>query len=175
MGLQKLYAFTGDDRAKLNSLGNFSFVLSGQSTAASQEPGGTNSPIVIEFGPAQSEPDVSLSVGGLITFNTAGMYRITFVNSYGRTGSGGTAILFLRGRLNGVQYGISQAPHLATSESVIPATYTFELAVNAADTFDVQLYRDSMGTNAGGLFKTVSALGWDDSPSSFIAIYKKVL
>jgi hypothetical protein len=149
--------------------------MTAESTAASQEPGGTDSPIVIEFGVAQSEPDVDLSAGGLVTFNTAGTYRITLMTHYGRTGAGGVAILFLRGRLNGAQYMPSESVQVDNSQIVIPSVVSFDLVVNAADTFDMQIYRDSAGTNAGGLFKTSSTLGWDDAPSAFMAIRKRAI
>lgn len=175
MGNQQLYSYSLAERDKLAGLGNFQLVLSGASTAASQQPSVTDTPITIEFGPLQTETDVDISATGVLTFNTSGCYRITFVIHYGRTGAGGVSILFIRGRLNGSQYGMSEAVHIDNAEIVIPSAVTFDIDVVATDTFDVQLYRDSDGNNSGGIFKTVSTLGWDDAPCGFIAVRKQVL
>lgn len=148
-------------------------VLYGASLAANQSPSATNTPIQVEFGPAQTLTDVSLSVAGTITFNTAGYYLLDLFIRQGRATSVGTAILFERILYNGAQVLGSNSASLDANVQVVPFSAAIPFLVNAGDTVQLQLVRDSAGANDGGLFRTVPTIsGWTASPSASVGIYK---
>lgn len=148
-------------------------VLYGASVAANQSPSATNTPLQVEFGPAQSFTDVSLSSTGTLTFNTGGYYILNLFIRQGRATSTGTAILFERILYNGTQILGSNSASLDANVQVIPFSANIPFFVNAGDTIQLQLVRDSAGTNDGGLFRTVPTIsGWTASPSASVGVYK---
>jgi len=148
-------------------------ILYASSTASNQQPGATNTPLQIEFGPAQSLTDVTLSSTGLITFLTAGQYGLELFLRFGRTTAAGSVVMFNRVLKNGVQLFNSNSITLVDSAQTIPFSATLMVSVAANDTFAFQIMRDSAGLNNGGLFQTTpSAAGWNLSPTASIAINK---
>lgn len=151
----------------------YTLVLTGASTAATQQPAAVNTPLQIEYGVAQSTTDADLSNLGLVTFNTAGQYAITLFTRFGRTTAVGTAIIFNRILRNGVQTLNSNSISMLDDAATIPFSATVLVDVAAGDTFSQEIYRDSAGVNNGGLFMTTPALaGWLSSPSATIVISK---
>lgn len=148
-------------------------VLSGASTAGSQQPVSTNTPIQVEFGINQATPEVSLSNTGTITFNEAGQYAVTFIFRFGRTTAAGSAILFNRILYNGVQTLNSNSVTMVDDAATIPFSATLFINAAAGDTMSQQIYRDSAGVNNGGLFQTVPNLaGWNTSPTATVIVAK---
>lgn len=151
----------------------YTLVLTGASSVASQSPSAVNTPIQIEYGPAQVTTDANLSATGVLTFNIAGQYAIALFSRFGRTTAAGTAILFNRILRNGAQTLNSNSITMVDDAAVIPFSATIFLDVTAGETFTQEIYRDSAGVNNGGLFLTTPSLGgWLNSPTATIAVYK---
>lgn len=151
----------------------YTLVLTGASTAATQQPAAVNTPLQVEYGAAQATADVNLSNLGLVTFNTAGQYAVTLFTRFGRTTAAGTAILFNRILRNGVQTLNSNSVSMVDDAAIIPFSATVLMDVAAGDTFSQEIYRDSAGVNNGGLFMTTPTLvGWLNSPSATIVVSK---
>lgn len=153
----------------------YTTVLTAQSTATSQQPSGLGVPLKVEFGPAQSTSDVSLSAQGNLTFNTSGQYLITLFFRFGRTSGAGDAYLFNRLLINGVQVLNSNALRLSTQDIVVPFSSSIGLTVSAGQVFTTEILRDSAGVNNGGLFQlTPSLAGWAPAPTATIVVSKFV-
>lgn len=151
----------------------YTLVLTGASTAATQQPTALNTPLQIEYGVAQTTTDVTLSNTGLVTFNTAGQYAVTVFNRFGRTTAVGTAILFNRILKNGVQLFNSNSISMLDDAATTPFSATLMLDIAQGDTFTQEIYRDSAGVNNGGLLQTVPNLaGWLNSPTATLIIAK---
>lgn len=149
-------------------------VLNGKSTL-SQEPSGTDNPLVVKFGPASGtvNDDVMIDASGYITFNKAGLYLVNGFGAIERTGSsGGVAIFLFRGVLNGVQATEVKCVHIDTTDVTIPYEITIPFQASAGDVFHFEIMRDSSGVDAGGLYATVTLGGWGTTPSSQVQIWK---
>lgn len=142
-------------------------------STTTQQPSTTNTPIVLSFGVAQkavTDP-VMINSSGLVTFNQAGSYAIRVSLRFGRTGGVGTSIMAARIRINGAQAGFVDAIKLESAEVYIPYESRSPGVMNAGDTLDVQIIRDSAGHNSGGVFtQAVTAAGWGPSPSCAIVV-----
>jgi hypothetical protein len=148
-------------------------LLDGLSVATDQQPAGVDTPLQIEFGPAQFGPSdpVSLSAAGVLTFNEAGTYRVKISIAAGRTGGAGVSNLYFRALVNGAQAG--QSVHLKVDSSNIYIPYSDEawLTLPAGVTISYEVLRDSTGNNSGGLFQSDPTLaGWADNPSAAIRV-----
>lgn len=151
----------------------YTAILSGASVAASQQPVAVGTPLKVEFGPAQTLTDVSLSAVGNLTFNTAGQYLITLYFRYGRTSGTGDAYLFNRLLINGSQVLNSNAIRLGDQTAVIPFSAQVAFTVTAGQVFTTEILRDAAGVNNGGLFQlTPSLAGWAAAPSASITVSK---
>lgn len=148
-------------------------VLYGSSVAASQQPSATNTPLQIEFGPAQTFTSASLAANGTITFNEPGDYLVNLFLRFGRTSGAGNAIMFNRFLVNGAQSLNSNSITLPDQNVTIPFSASLLAQVAAGTTFTIQIYRDSAGINNGGLFQTSPSLGgWNVSPSASVQVLK---
>lgn len=148
-------------------------LLDALSTAGSQQPAGTDTPLQIEFGGAQLTPSdpVSLSSTGVLSINQAGTYRIKLSVAAGRTGGAGVSNLYFRALINGIQAG--QSVHLKVDSSDIYVPYSDEawLTVPAGVQITYEVIRDSTGNNSGGLFQsTPTAPGWASNPSAALRV-----
>jgi hypothetical protein len=147
-------------------------VLNGTSFAT-QAPSALDTPLLVSFGAAQSNVDVSLDAGGTIVFNTGGVYFINAFGSVERQGSsGGVAILLFRVLLNGTQISATKGFHLDTPNLDIPYEVTIPFKAQAGDSLRFQIMRDSSGVNQGGLYGHTVLGGWPNVPSSQIQIWK---
>jgi hypothetical protein len=147
-------------------------VLNGTSFVT-QAPSALDTPLLVSFGAAQSNVDVSLDAGGTITFNTGGVYFINAFGSVERQGSsGGVAILLFRVLLNGTQISTTKGFHLDTPNLDIPYEVTIPFKAQAGDSLRFQIMRDSSGVNQGGLYGHTVLGGWPNVPSSQIQIWK---
>jgi hypothetical protein len=151
---------------------NIPQVLNGTSFVT-QAPSALDTPLVVSFGAAQSNVDVSLDAGGTIVFNTGGVYFINAFGSVERQGSsGGVAILLFRVLLNGAQLSTTKAFYLDTPNLDIPYEVTIPFKAQAGDSLRFQIMRDSSGVNQGGLYGHTVLGGWPNVPSSQIQIWK---
>lgn len=143
------------------------------SSLVSQSPVALDTAIQVNFGAASSNSDVSITAGGNITFTTSGLYFITFNLNFGRSASTAIAALAARLLLNGNQTGITQACRIDTSTDIVPFNASLLRKMTAGDVLSVQLIRDSVGTNDGGLFPLdpVTA-GWATAPSAAVRVQK---
>ena len=147
-------------------------VLNGTSFVT-QAPSALDTPLVVSFGAAQSNVDVTLDAAGKIVFNTGGVY---FINSFGsveRQGSsGGVAVILFRATLNGVQITTTKAIELSSTGVIIPYEITIPFKAQAGDILQFEIMRDSSGVNQGGLYGHTVLGGWPNVPSSQIQIWK---
>lgn len=151
---------------------NIPQVLNGTSFVT-QAPSALDTPLVVSFGAAQSNVDVTLDAGGTIVFNTGGVYFINAFGSVERQGSsGGVAVLLFRVLLNGTQISATKGFHLDTPNLDIPYEVTIPFKAQAGDSLRFQIMRDSSGINQGGLYGHTVLGGWPNVPSSQIQIWK---
>ena len=143
-------------------------ILRGASTAAVQQPSSLGTAIQVEFGPAQTTTELSLSATGTVTCNVSGTYAIRFKLQFGRAGATGVSYLMTRILKNGAQFGVSQSTRLSSSDSIIPTDSRVVMQLLAGDTVQMQLIRDSLGANSGGLYQQISSHGWVAAPSALL-------
>lgn len=151
-------------------------LISGFSTATSQQPVALDTPINIEFGAAQgtvADP-VMLAANGNITFNQAGQYIINYQSHFGRTGGAGTSYLYTRSLINGVVVGNSRSARISSADILLPFALRVKINVNVGDVLTLQLLRDSAGgagNNSGGFFQSdPTTVGFPNAPSASIEI-----
>lgn len=147
-------------------------VLRAASTAT-QAPTAVDTPLQLSFGAAQgsaSDP-VMINAAGTVTFNTAGNYAIRIKLQNGRTGATGTSILFSRILLNGAQVGSTAAVKMTQTDATTPSESRVVLNPTAGQTFQVQIMRDSAGSNFGGVYpQTATVTAWGPAPSALLVI-----
>lgn len=152
---------------------NIERLLDGLSTATSQEPVAVDTPIQIEFGPAQntvSDP-VMIDAAGKLTINQAGTYRIKVTLAYGRTGGAGVSELYFRALIDGVQTGQSVHAKVGSSDVFIPYSDEAWLTLPAGIEITYEMLRDSTGNNSGGIFSGNPVLaGWNNNPCAAIRV-----
>lgn len=149
-------------------------IIRGFSTASVQQPSALGTAIQVEFGAAQSTPELSLSAAGTITCNISGTYAFRFKLEFGRSGATGISYLMTRILKNGTQFGVSQSTRLSSSDSIIPTDSRVLIDLIAGDTVSMQFIRDSLGANSGGLFQQASSHGWLSAPSALLVVSKVV-
>lgn len=147
-------------------------VLRAASTAT-QAPSAVDTALQVSFGAAQgsaSDP-VMINAAGTVTFNTAGNYAIRIKLQNGRTGATGTSILLSRILLNGAQVGSTAAVKMTQTDATTPSESRVVLNPTAGQTFQVQIMRDSAGSNFGGVYpQTATVAAWGTAPSALLVI-----
>jgi len=138
-----------------------------------QNPSGTDAPMLVVWGSATSDANVSIATDGTITFLTAGLYFVTFNLNFGRSTTTAIATLLARLLVNDVAVGFTQATKIDTSANITPFNASVLRNFSVNDTLKVQVIRDSAGQNDGGLVIIDPVLaGWATSPSAAIRIQK---
>lgn len=147
-------------------------VLRAASTST-QAPSAVDTALQVSFGAAQgsaSDP-VMINAAGTVTFNTAGNYAIRIKLQNGRTGATGTSILLSRILLNGAQVGSTAAVKMTQTDATTPSESRVVLNPTAGQTFQVQIMRDSAGSNFGGVYpQTATVSAWGVAPSALLVI-----
>lgn len=147
-------------------------VLRAASTVA-QAPSAVDVPILVSFGAAQgsvSSP-VMINAAGLITFNMAGNYAVRIKLQNGRTGATGTSILLSRLVLGTSQIGSTAAVKMTQTDATTPSESRVVLNPTAGQQFQVQIMRDSAGSNFGGLYpQAATVTTWGTAPSALLVI-----
>ena len=148
-------------------------IVSGTSTASSQEPSTVDTPLQLEFGVEQITEDVTLSAAGSLTFNVAGKYLLNMNAQYGRSGAAGISVLLFRMQLDGVNFGGSLAAKISTAEHLVPWSSTFLVNATVGQILTTEIIRDSTGDNSGGIFSiTPTAAGWNAAACTTLQVYK---
>ena len=147
-------------------------VLRAASTVV-QAPAAVDTPITLSFGAAQksaSDP-VMINAAGLVTFNQAGNYAVRIKTQNGRTGASGTSILLMRILVNGAQYGSPAATKITATDSTVPTESRVSRDFSAGQTLNIQIMRDSAGTNFGGVYpQAATVTAWGTAPSALLVI-----
>lgn len=147
-------------------------VLRAASTVA-QAPTAVDTALQLTFGAAQgsaSDP-VMINAAGLVTFNAAGNYAVRIKLQNGRTGATGTSILLSRILLNGVQVGSAAAVRMTQTDATTPSESRVVVNPTAGQTFQVQIMRDSAGSNFGGVYpQAATVTAWGTAPSALLVI-----
>lgn len=147
-------------------------VLRAASTAT-QAPTVVDTPLQLSFGAAQgsaSDP-VMINAAGLVTFNIAGNYAVRVKLQCGRTGATGTSILLSRLVLGGTQLGSAACVKLTQTDATTPTDSRVVMNATAGQTFQVQIMRDSAGSNFGGVYpQTATVAAWGIAPSALLVI-----
>jgi hypothetical protein len=156
-----------------NKILNGAFTSLDAKSYRNQIPSTTDTPLQIEFGAAQTNFNVTLTVGGRITFVTTGLYAATTIYRLGRSGSAAAANLVLGYKINGTWADVITTTLLDTSDSTVSITQTGLWNMNAGDYVDVYIIRDSSGNNDGGLYSFNPVLsGVPNVPSASTIIQK---
>ena len=144
-----------------------------------QDPAGTDSPLSIEFGPAQGDSNspAQLLADGTTVFNEAGSYSMLIFLQYGRDGGAGTSWLYFRGMISfdGINYtqtGGSVLNKVQNSNDDRPFVATFDFSNSPPGThFRLEIMRGSEGNNSGGLRSFSPAEpSWERSYSAQISL-----
>ena len=164
------------DLVNLPTPAGYKFLLAGASIAAAQLPTALDTPLQVEFGPAQSAPGVSLSAAGALTITEPGDYLINLFFRFGRVTSAGLAVVLNRLLVNGVQILNSTGYKLPSNDFVFPFSATIPLTVTTVPAvFTSQILRDSAGVNEGGLYRLdPTVVAWNSAPTATISVSKYV-
>lgn len=142
-------------------------------SSVNQAPSAVNTALQVVFGAAQSNADVSITAGGVVTFNKSGSYLIDIFLRFGRTGASGTAIVLNRILKNGAQILNSTGASLSAAAQTIPFSAAIPMLMTAGDTLSMEVVRDSAGANDGGLYVISPTIGgWNIVPSATIVVSK---
>ena len=150
-------------------------VLNAESFAV-QAPAGLDSVLQVEFGAAQSNNTISLSVTGTMTFHHVGVYNVKNVFNFTRPISAGEAYFFLRVLRDGVQFGNAIAVLQTDDDITIPIIVENIIGVSVGDLevpFTVECIRDGQGgagNNSGQLSGLTSTNGWGQTPSARLVV-----
>lgn len=149
-------------------------VFESSSTAGTQTPSAVDTPLQVEFGPAVNGPPdpAQMAANGLITINTAGMYKISVNLQCGRTGSAaGVSKLLVRKLINSTQSNTTSTVFMSGSDTLLEHHDESWLVFEAGDTLVYQIMQDSTGAAEGGLILTdPTVVGWDSSPTASIRV-----
>lgn len=157
-----------------NTLSNIGILstLEAQSTA-DQNPSGTDSPIQVSFGSAINNADVDVASDGTITILSSGLYFVRFSLAFGRSTNTNTAILISRLLINDIPTGFSQVAQVDAAADITPLNATILRSFSPNDTIKVEFYRDSGGSDNGGLRSVVpSVVGWSAPPSAAVRVQR---
>ena len=144
------------------------------SSLVSQSPTALDTPLQVAFGAAQGAPadPVSISAAGLVTFNVAGNYAVRVKLQCGRTGASGTSILLSRLVLGGTQLGSAACVKLTQTDATTPTDSRVVMNPTAGQTLQVQIMRDSAGSNFGGIYpQAATVTAWGTAPSALLVIF----
>jgi hypothetical protein len=150
-------------------------VLDAFSLSLSQEPSALDTPINVNFGVAQGtiNDPVMIDATGLTTFNEAGTYILDGRIQFGRTGASGVSIVVGSIEIDGSipPNARSVTAKMANADVTTPITLSRILQAVPGTTMRFRIYRDSAGTNFGGLFGFDPTLpGWNLSPSASLIV-----
>ena len=137
-----------------------------------QTPTALDTPLGIKFGAEQgdSESAVMISDTGVVTFNVAGTYDVRMRFAMSRGSNAGTSVFFVRGLLDGVQFGKPVATEATDKDNTATLEYTTTISVASGTEFSFQCVRDSQGADDGELQALISSTAWGISSSASLRI-----
>ncbi len=141
-----------------------------------QSPAGLDTPLQVEFGPAQPGPVVSLDVNGVSLFHQIGVYAVKTVFNFTRPSSAGEAYFYIRSLVDGVQFGNAIAILQTDDDITVPIIVENLITITPAlidIPFTLECIRDSQGgagANDGQLSGLTSTNGWGSTPSARFVI-----
>lgn len=148
-------------------------ILSGASTAASQNASAANTSTDIIFGAGETVTDASLNSSGVLTFVTGGTFLVQADLNVGRDTGSTASILYIRALKNGVAYGSPVEVRLLNAVDRKKVSLNLVVAAAANDTFKFQFVTDSAGDSGGGLRQdTPTASGWSVVPCAKLTVSK---
>jgi hypothetical protein len=126
----------------------------------------------LNYGAGDTSPQVTVDASGNIEFLVAGNYHTRLEVTLGRTATSGTALIFLRALLNGVEYPPITAGIIMDDNNItIPIFFSVTDQHSIGDILTLEIYRDSGGTNDGGTYTlTPSLAGWFPAPSASVVV-----
>lgn len=142
-------------------------------SSVAQAPTSVDTPLQVAFGAAQGAPadPVMINAAGLVTFNQAGNYAVRVKLQCGRTGASGTSILLSRLVLGGAQVGSAACVKLTQTDATTPTDSRVVMNPTAGQTLQVQIMRDSAGSNFGGIYpQDATVPTWGTAPSALLVI-----
>jgi hypothetical protein len=140
---------------------------------ADQQPLGLDSAYQVLFGAGGTiTGDMTINADGSMTCNTTGCYLFRMNLNYGRAGSVGASDMFVRILVDGVQLGGSGQNRFNSSDTRLSKSTSFNLDLTATENVTVEIIRDSLDSDDGGLYTASVVAGWTDVPSASIVIYK---
>lgn len=142
------------------------------SVATSQQPSGTDTPLQIEFGAEKLGTGfIDLATNGTFTVIKTATYAFAFTFNIGRDSGVGTANLFLRGLINGVQDGPSLGISMDSAATIQVVRSRGTRALTAGDVVKIELIRDSSGNDDGGLFLIdPTPATWNSAPTASVTL-----
>lgn len=148
-------------------------LFTGRSTAISQNPVGLDAPLQVEFGTAQGgiNTPLQMDASGNITVNEEGTYYLTITLQAGRTGASGVSLVYGRLLVDGLQSGGSVLAELDNANIIIPLQFNVVTPLTVGQVVTVEIYRDSVGNNSGGLIEGIPSLsgsGWGSAETASI-------
>lgn len=148
-------------------------ILTGASTAASQNPSAANTNTDITFGAGGTVTDASLSSAGVLTLVTGGTFLVQADLNFGRDTGSSASILYVRALKNGTPYGSPVEVRLQSAVDRKKVSFNIVVAAAAGDTFKFQMVTDSTGDSGGGLRQdTPTASGWSVVPCAKLSMSK---
>jgi len=156
------------------------------SDSSTQNPSGTDAPMVVTFGAGGSDPSslVTMSSGGILTINKSGPYAMPMRAHVARSGAIGDAELFIqmeRSIDGGSTWSAVSTTSFVSVENSDESLEFFgfqSLMLDSSDQIRFRFARSSNGANDGGLYPVTppSALvnaGFSTVPSAVLAVYKQ--
>lgn len=143
-----------------------------------QNPVAVDTPLTIEYGPAQGTPSdpMSIDADGVISINKSGLYNVRFSVQYGRDTPTGTAWLYFRiivapDGVNFIQTGRTILVKLGSENEDLSFQSTAVVQLMAGWKAKTEIMRGSEGANNGGLRANTPAEGtWNASYSAEVII-----
>ena len=142
-------------------------------SSVAQAPSAVDTPLQVAFGAAQGAPSdpVMINAAGLVTFNQTGNYAVRVKLQCGRTGASGTSILLSRLVLGGAQVGSAACVKLTQTDATTPTDSRVVMNPTAGQTLQIQIMRDSAGSNFGGIYpQAATVTAWGTAPSALLVI-----
>lgn len=139
-----------------------------------QEPATTGVALQVEFGAATATPQFDLAVDGTITALETDEYECAVTFVVGRSSPQGSAQIYVRALINGVQLGSSRHCILDDAAFEIPIEFNIQIDVQAGDLLTFEVIRDTDGADDGGLQPGLPDVPWSPSPSAFIQISRSL-
>lgn len=147
----------------------------GESQAATQFPVALDTPLQIEFGPANTDSSgAHLAADGTVTFNEAGIYRVDISVQYGRTSAAGQAHYFLYGTVNPTggalpadDIQVGRVFHVVLDDSnteIFGFATNHQLEVTAGLQLKYWITTDSVGILNGGLVQAIPSFTQGGGP-----------